>query len=86
MMLFFLIVLLKIVVNFFRQGATSLCWGDYKRRKYTDKNEMIAAKQKILVDNVQFLGGKDGPRRSGGFSERAPAKSLAHHQTLVFRS
>ena len=61
--------------KFLDKGRQVYVEGRLQTRKYTDKNGNDRRKTEILVDNVQFLGGKDNSRRNTGFSEKAPPKA-----------
>ena len=62
--------------KFLDKGRQVYVEGRLQTRKYTDKNGNDRRKTEILVDNVQFLGGKDGSRRNNnaGASNHAPPK------------
>ncbi|MBM76061.1 MAG: single-stranded DNA-binding protein [Proteobacteria bacterium] len=61
--------------KFLDKGRQVYVEGRLQTRKYTDKNGNDRRKTEILVDNVQFLGGKDGSRRNTSSSNNAPPKA-----------
>ena len=57
--------------KFLDKGRQVYVEGRLQTRKFTDKNGNDRRKTEILVDNVQFLGGKDSSRRSSSSYEKA---------------
>jgi single-strand DNA-binding protein len=50
--------------KFLDKGRQIYVEGRLQTRKYTDKNGIERRKTEVLVDSVQFLGGRDGGRRN----------------------